>query len=422
MLLTIGDWDPTRQSLRAWVSETMYRDHPYLRASAYGREIVERLFQARHLALFLDGFDEMPAETRANALKALSREPSAAIVLTSRPAEYRGVAPLEAATVIELERVSAEDAGHYLTQNRSEDRSRWLGVARALRANPTSPLAAALNSPLLLTLARRADPSELLDAGRFPTADAVRRYLLAGLLESAFPANGEIETSYLRSIARALEEEETRELAWWRLRRQVPWAPSVAIAAASALSEVLTTGVAGNWRVALYCGVAWLVTGAAAGSLVSSVGQRITVRPVTGVGPNVLAGLLLGVMFGFGMSALSQLFEQGLGLAAAVGYGIVFGAGLGLVAGIVGLRDGPLSASLRLPGRDHLAGAVCCGVATWAAFSDTLGTTQAILVGASNGIAFALAVGWTRPSDAHALRRRRRAPIATTSERADCSP
>ncbi len=166
-----------------------------------------------------------------------------------------------------------------------------------------------------------------------------------------------------------------------------------------ALSEVLTTGVAGNWRVALYCGVAWLVTGAAAGSLVSSVGQRITVRPVTGVGPNVLAGLLLGVMFGFGMSALSQLFEQGLGLAAAVGYGIVFGAGLGLVAGIVGLRDGPLSASLRLPGRDHLAGAVCCGVATWAAFSDTLGTTQAILVGASNGIAFALAVGWTRPSE-----------------------
>ncbi len=93
VLLTVGDWDPTRQSLRAWVSETMYRDHPYLRASAYGREIVERLFEARHLALFLDGFDEMPAETRANALKALSREPSAAIVLTSRPAEYRGVAP-----------------------------------------------------------------------------------------------------------------------------------------------------------------------------------------------------------------------------------------------------------------------------------------------------------------------------------------
>jgi hypothetical protein len=55
--LTLGSWDPSTQGLRDWVISTISRDHPYLRATDFGPNVIAQLFDAGRIALFLDGLD-----------------------------------------------------------------------------------------------------------------------------------------------------------------------------------------------------------------------------------------------------------------------------------------------------------------------------------------------------------------------------
>jgi predicted NACHT family NTPase len=72
--LSLGSWDPRSQALRSWVTDTIGRDHPYLRARDFGPDAVRQLFDTCRIALFLDGLDEMPDTLRGAALERLAGE------------------------------------------------------------------------------------------------------------------------------------------------------------------------------------------------------------------------------------------------------------------------------------------------------------------------------------------------------------
>ena len=84
--LTLGSWDPSVQGLRDWVTATISRDHPYLRATDFGPNAVAQLFDTGRIALFLDGLDEMPDTLRGKAVERLTAEAAGRrVVITSRP-------------------------------------------------------------------------------------------------------------------------------------------------------------------------------------------------------------------------------------------------------------------------------------------------------------------------------------------------
>jgi predicted NACHT family NTPase len=124
--LTAGSWDPKVQGLRDWVTVTMSRDHPYLRARDFGTDAVAQLFDTGRIAVFLDGLDEMPETLRAEALKRLTAEAaSRQMVITSRPEEFRDALvdtgqQLPNTAVVELQPVDPQAAARYLLGSQIE--------------------------------------------------------------------------------------------------------------------------------------------------------------------------------------------------------------------------------------------------------------------------------------------------------------
>jgi hypothetical protein len=198
--LTLGSWEAAPQTLRDWVMSTLNRDHPYLRASEFGPDAVAQLFDAGHIALFLDGLDEMPDATRGAALDRLTAEVGGRrAVLTSRPAEFRGTLqtgrqrPYTA--VIELRPVHPPAAAEYLLEGHiGQARQGWKHVADHLLAQPDGILAQTLNTPLTLSLARSAykgsDPGALL-ISQLSDEQSLQVNLLDEALVAAYPDPGE---------------------------------------------------------------------------------------------------------------------------------------------------------------------------------------------------------------------------------------
>jgi hypothetical protein len=120
--LTVGSWDPSVQKLRDWVTATMSRDHPYLRAADFGHNAIDQLFDTGRIAFFLDGLDEMPDTLRSKAVERLTAETlGRRVVIASRPDEFRetidlGRRQLPYTAVIELAAVRPRAAAEYLLE------------------------------------------------------------------------------------------------------------------------------------------------------------------------------------------------------------------------------------------------------------------------------------------------------------------
>jgi hypothetical protein len=224
--LTLGSWDPSSQGLRAWVTETIGRDHPYLRATDFGPDAVTQLFDSGRIALFLDGLDEMPDALRGEAIQRLTSEAAGLrMVITSRPTEF-GDSPgsqLSYTAVIELLPVDPQAAAEYLLEGQIEPtRQAWQDVADCL--HPGSVLAQTLNTPLTLSLARSAytgrDPRELLLLVTDETA--LRGHLLDQVLVVAYPDSDEQARAayWLGWLAHHMGTQPTgvmRDLCWWQV-------------------------------------------------------------------------------------------------------------------------------------------------------------------------------------------------------------
>ncbi|WP_223198563.1 NACHT domain-containing protein [Solihabitans fulvus] len=345
VLFPLSTWDPTSEDLRAWMTRKLYEDHPALRnTELYGSYTADLLIERRRIFPVLDGLDTIPANRRAEAVRKINRAvpPSAPLLLTSRRAEFAGAVAeagrIPGASVVELQPLDHEEvAGYVRASADAVTAARWEPVFLHLRDEPSGRLADTLSVPLTLWLASQvygtgaAEPTELLDRGRFPDRAAIERRLVDGLLPVLFDrwhggaeADGQLVTPgqaerALAYLAGQLRARGSREFAWWELRRSVP----------PVLLTVL--GAAALGLLSAF-GVAWLMTYASSPKL----------APATGLGAGCVMAARTVFVSTANYRARSARQKSGLwrslllsSLVLGTAVGLVFGALYGLDAGLV---------------------------------------------------------------------------------------
>jgi hypothetical protein len=302
--LTLGGWNPAAEPLADWVVGVLNRDYPALRASTYGADAAATLLRTGRIALFLDGFDELPAELRTAALRRLNSEAGdLRVVLSSRPAEYelalRDV-NLDNCAVIELRPIRAAEAAAYLLRGQAgPSRDRWQPLARYLEDNPDSVVAKALDNPLTLSMARDAyalrDPVALTEPGLFPAPDAVTGHLIDQFLVTAYKDERERARAIGWLVWIAGNMGAGQDLRWWDI---AGWVPGSRLR----LARGLLVGLVGcplvtllgwltyraSWHAALSPGIAvWIAPGLAVGlgvGLLTGLYLRLESGPAAGTG------------------------------------------------------------------------------------------------------------------------------------------
>ncbi|SDD77186.1 NACHT domain-containing protein [Glycomyces harbinensis] len=316
VLLDLAGWNSRADRLQAWIARTVAAEYLKGRTKA-GADHVAALFEEGRLLPVLDGFDELPAESRASAFSALNDafdEPSGTslpLVLTSRTRAYETAVetaerPLERAAVVEIAPVTAREAATYLPGGEFAARNRWKPVTETLTAEPDGPLAKVLSTPLNLYLARTAydtpttNPAELLD---LVDPASLELHLLNAYVPAVYgrkhsalaamrlrPYEPSEARRWLAYLALHCERFETRDIAWWQLHRsagagRLHVAALVLAAAATMFISALEQVRLGRWDliipVGLVLSVLVLVPSAAVGAAVIER-RRVADLPLVG--------------------------------------------------------------------------------------------------------------------------------------------
>ncbi|MER6006503.1 hypothetical protein ABT120_48755 [Nonomuraea angiospora] len=259
VLLSAASWDPTRQGLNDWIVRT-------LAVTYYGgaTEIPRRLREHGLLLPVVDGLDEMPEVSRRLAVREINdtlgwERP---IVLTCRLVEYgelidSGGPPLRRAPVIVLQPLEIEDVTAYLRAVAWPSPARLQALYEHLDEHPGGPVAAALSTPLTVSLLRTVGErlGDLTHLFRLESRAAVEDTLVEDAVTTAYDsptrrgwAAGKARR-WLTYLAAHLHEHGERELAWWRLGRRVLSPPAVVILALC--GGVLLMLLSWGWMLAL---------------------------------------------------------------------------------------------------------------------------------------------------------------------------
>jgi hypothetical protein len=287
-MFSIGSWEPTVEPLTKWLSDQLCRDQPGLATVGADGETLAAALLGRGLILpVLDGFDEIAAGLRRDALRELSAT-TGPLVLTSRPAEYTaagaGTRCLSHAAAIELADLTLADLKDYLLRSSPKNITPdWLQVLAELHRDPhaegNANLAAALTTPLMVSLAgtvygeSRDDqhdaiadrPTALLDTSRFSTSRSIEEHLLSTFLPTVYRLRpGDARTAprhkwdperaqrWLGNLAVHLDRLGTRNLAWWEFGHSVRASTRLlVISFLSGLSFAMVTGI-GNIPIDLF--------------------------------------------------------------------------------------------------------------------------------------------------------------------------
>ncbi|MCB5165584.1 hypothetical protein LG634_12155 [Streptomyces bambusae] len=227
VLVPVSSWDPVVEGLDDWLVRTL--------AGAYyaGRPDIPRTLLAHGLLLpVLDGLDEIPESARRGAVRALNRAlgTDRPVVVTCRSAEYEdviegGSPALRRAPVVEIAPVAAADAIGYLSDADWPAGTDWEPVFGQLREEPGGPVALALSTPLMISVARSryerspGRPAELADPARFPSRHAVEDHLMERFVDAAYADLPDRDAAraraWLASLALYLHRHREQDLAWW---------------------------------------------------------------------------------------------------------------------------------------------------------------------------------------------------------------
>jgi hypothetical protein len=382
VLLPIASWDPHAEHLLTWMAARLEEMYPALRAVTAASDSTMALQFARTSRILpvLDGLDEMAADCRAPAVRSLNRMlgPADSLVVTCRVQEYRhtvvpparfrreasaaAVEPLVAAAVVLLCPLLPADVQVYLRDATPEhDTAKWAPVFARLRQDPGGPLAQALSTPLMTALARTAysdttaDPVALL-GNQLGDRHRIEDHLLDQLIPAVYADqprpdrrngrwNAQQAESWLRFLARHLNQLSTRDLAWWQIQLGVPSrAFSFMLTVTSGLTLSITLGLASTLAHGLLAGVKDATFGlmfglaaalAAKGPECSpsnvSTPRRRPQRLVHHLVSGLAGGLLGGLAYAFAdVPADGQIGGLTFGLAngATVGLAVGFSAGL----------------------------------------------------------------------------------------------
>ena len=331
VLLSAYDWLPGRDSLDEWVIRRLEDEHAFLRARVAKKTAARALVDGGHISLLLDGIDEMPKEARTLVLRAIGDQTSyRRIVLTSRPRALAcavKAGQLRSAAALELIPITARRAADYLGLH-ADGRTQgpWSTLIQHLRENETGAVAKALNSPLMLSLLldtyRDDDPvDELANSKHFPDCPKIKRHLLQRVLPAAYPSPGddpyalEQAQQWLGHLAAQMNEDGTRDLAWWRIPQ---WMPP--------RHRRISLGLVAGFINALVSGLSF------------GIATGIMFGPTAGLVAGLAVGLASGAVFGLAAGLASGL---AVGLKSGLAIGATFGLEIGLAAGIMdGLRFG----------------------------------------------------------------------------------
>ncbi|TCO60556.1 NACHT domain-containing protein [Actinocrispum wychmicini] len=395
VIFSLGSWNPAEVSMRDWLADQLSRDHPGLAARGPDNiTLAAALVRDGRILPVLDGFDEIADGLHGAALRSLNTL-TTPLVLTSRTAEFEAAITatdvLTNAAGIELDELTLRDLTAYLPRTTTRTALRdgettpiWDPVLA--RLDSAGDLKKVLSTPLMVGLARAIysdtrehDPVELLDTGRFGTADAVEAHLLNAFVPAVYRHppldrdrrryrrwDPDLAHQWLHQLARQLNRLGTRDLLWWQLGRTVPRVVTLAaFAAVGALAASLT-------GMLFTMGLEFLLTfGLVAGLMY-------------GLSYGLVPGLLVGVTFTFLGGAASRLTGVlAIGFGVRVAAGIVFSLAVGVLFGaLVTKEPEPQSIKFRVRGRlPEITRRVLVGLAVGP------------LVGVTFGVAFDLAGG-----------------------------
>lgn len=372
ILLPLASWNPEDQDLRSWIVGRLITDHSALAEpapSGTGVTRAQALLDECLIVPVLDGLDEIPDAVRGSALARINdaMRPGESLVLAARTAEYRrAVCPpggvevlLTGAAGITLRPLDVSVVSDYLrgSAGGTTAAARWDTVLSTFTADCPPPVAQALTTPLLVTLARASynprpgetlaavphQPAELLDLALFPTPKDIERHLFDIFIPAAYrphpdpsrrcPWTADQATRWLVFLAHDLEHRQhgTPNLAWWEL-------PGAAPRPLAGISVGLVAGLVGalGFHLPMELGFG-LISALVVGLLV----RRWVPRDRTGLTKGLAGGLFGGLL---GALAALVVFGAGVGNALAgsfIGGGVIaFGIWLavGLAVGLVDRR------------------------------------------------------------------------------------
>lgn len=340
VIAPMATWDPDKDTFEGWLSKRLASDYPAMHDLTITRDLISD----GQILPILDGFDEMAPHCRKAAIKAINRlgvhQP---IVITSRHGEYLEMLAegsiLTAAAVIEIEKLSTTTIRGYLARVTPPLRlPQWNKVFSRLEKSPRGRLAQALDTPLMVSLAREAyarssgNPNDLVDA-RFRTKEDIEKHLTRALIPSVF--DGTDSTSWnsadrahewLGFLARWLRKNDSQEIRWWELDREVEGLASAAWVAS----------------IASVFAISWLISGLplAVMSVVAAIGSSmIFLRRIDGR-PSIASISFRRFWKPFARSvglftAIGLVNFAGVGEPVIIPGGIILGISVGIIVGAV---------------------------------------------------------------------------------------
>jgi len=237
VVVTPHGWNPKTISVRDWLAGKLTESPPF--HGRRGLRHARSLLDAGRVAVFLDGLDEVNESLRAMMLQALSEQVTFRLVLLTRSVELVAAAEsalLVGAAAVQLRPLTSPDVVSYLKRHLVDPPpAPWRAVADEITHRRTGPLGRALTNPLNVSLLRDVYPpggpvDELLDKGRFSTAEDIEIHLLDHVLGAAyaprlgFPPPRYSERTAQRTLgylAHQLTLDQSRELGWWDFYRWV---------------------------------------------------------------------------------------------------------------------------------------------------------------------------------------------------------
>lgn len=324
VLFSLSSWDP-RRSLTEWMTDELAVNYPLLADGGRGRKVAGQLVR-HHVLPVLDGLDEV-ADPSAALRRVDDELVGRSFVLTCRSDTYAGLGAgwlLTDALAVDLLPLRADEAREVL-EGAAGPEGRPL--VRALAARPDGPVARALATPFMLSLAVALGgslPGHLLADAAPDAEDRVRRHLLGTFVHRAYPRDpdpgrhgfgAEQARRHLAFLARQVDAG-THRLAWWHLHRAVPRAVFLAVAAVNAALGCSAAAVAlfslfGRPLLGLWIGLCAAVVGALVVELVPQDDPRRakprlrSVRPPTShalqrvLGFGAVGGAACAVIVGF---------------------------------------------------------------------------------------------------------------------------
>jgi hypothetical protein len=256
VFFSLSSWNPEHEALRTWLQRRLGEDHPALRdASSYGTTAIKDITENHRLMPVLDGLDELPTTCIPRALRRINEALAlfGGIIVTSKTDAFHLATKEESiirgAAVIKALPVATSAVISFLRDiTPPADLPRWRAVFEHISKSPKGFLASTLSSPLMASLAgaiyssRATNPTELVDAERFPDGYSIETHLLDSYIPSLIQQDrgrekpirlrdwdSEAGEKWLGFIAGHLQSLSTPDISWWNLYRTLPIFPTARV-------------------------------------------------------------------------------------------------------------------------------------------------------------------------------------------------